>query len=179
MDKIKRVARRFRILFQVLFYLAPIAVVWFWLSVHTSFDIFSNVGVGAQFFTWKVTLNGTTRFLAIIVSIVPMSISMYAMHQLVKIFRHYEQGDVFSVENANRYQKLAYALFAWVIGGLFYSMVMSFVMTFQNTGFKQKVVAVSFGSYDLMALITGGIVLLIAWVMKEAQKISEDQSLTV
>jgi len=178
-DKIKRVSRRFRILFQFLFYITPAMIVWFWLSIHGAFDIFSQFGIGSEFFVWPTTLNGLTRFLGIMASILPASIFMYSVHQLIKIFRHYEEGDIFSTDNANRYKKLAYALFAQVIGGLFYKTLMSLVMTFQNTGAGQKIIAINVDGMDFVVLITGGIILLIAWVMTEAQKVSEDQSFTV
>ena len=56
---------------------------------------------------------------------------------------------------------------------------MSLVMTFQNTGAGQKIIAINVDGMDFVVLITGGIILLIAWVMTEAQKVSEDQSFTV
>jgi hypothetical protein len=179
MNKIKRVSRRFRILFQILFYFTPVAVLWFWLSLHGPIDLFSKLGIGAALFMHPVTINGITRILGIIVTMLPAGILMYALAQLIKLFKHYEHGEIFTIDNANRYRKLGYTLFAWVIGGLIYDALISLVMTFQNSGAGQKVVAIGVNGIDIVVIITGGLILLIAWVMKEAQKISEEQSLTI
>lgn len=178
MTKIKRVSRRFQILFQIIFYLTPVAILYFWLSVHTSADFLSALGVGADLFARPITLNGLTRLLGFIATMLPAGIFMYALFQLIKLFQHYERGEIFILDNVGRYRKLGYSLFAWVIGGLLYSALISFIMTFQNVG-EEKIIGISINGTDIAAAITGGIILLIAWVMKEAQEISEEHTLTI
>lgn len=94
------------------------------------------------------------------------------------IISNYEAGKIFTLANANRYRKLGYTLFTWVIGDIIYSGLITVILTFQNPP-HHRLAAISFTGVDIDALITGGIILLIAWVMQEAHKISAEQTLTI
>ncbi|MFA0544233.1 DUF2975 domain-containing protein, partial [Vibrio sp. 10N.222.52.B7] len=59
-------------------------------------------------------LSMTTRTVAAFTSLAMSSILMYALMVLIRLFRNYERGEIFSLENAMSYQKLGYSLFYWV-----------------------------------------------------------------
>ena len=181
MDKIKKFSRRVRLLLQIIFYLIPIFILWFWLVFHTSHDIFGSLGIGTwllEFFGKPVTINTLTRILGFIATMLPAGIMMYGIRQLIKLFKNYELGQIFTLANANYYRKLGYTLFALVIGRVIYSALISFIMTFQNVP-GQRVAGLTFVGIDIISLITGGIIIIIAWVMQEAYKISHEQELVI
>jgi len=104
MDKIKKFSRRFRLLLQIIFYLIPIFILWFWLVFHTSHDIFVPLGIGAwllEFFGKPVTINALTRILGFIATMLPAGIMMYGIRQLIKLFKNYELEQIFTLANAN------------------------------------------------------------------------------
>ena len=178
MNKIKKVSKRFRIFFQIMFILIPLGVIWFWLVFHGKHDVFKQFGIGASLVSRPITVDFLSRALAMAVSIIPTGIILYCLTQLIKLFKNYEDGNIFVFNNVICYQKLGYALFSWVIGGIIYEALISLALTFQNAP-KLRLIATGISSIDLVALIAGGIILLISWVMKEAYKTSKEQSLMI
>lgn len=65
------------------------------------------------------------------------SIIMYALTLLIRLFKNYERDEIFSLENANYYQKLGYSLFYWVGGSLIYGAATSVILSFNNTPGKR------------------------------------------
>ncbi|MBN1683980.1 MAG: DUF2975 domain-containing protein [Gammaproteobacteria bacterium] len=179
MEKIKTVSGRFRILFQLIFFTAPIGVFLFWLTVKTPHDVFTVFGISAGIITGHmITLNALTRILAFFASLIPTGIFMYGLHQLIKLFRNYQKGKIFELKNVNYYRKLGYALLAWVLGGFLYDALISFILTFQNPH-AHRIIAIGINSGRIVSLFASGIIILIAWVMKEAYLIHEDGALVI
>ncbi|TNF70208.1 MAG: DUF2975 domain-containing protein [Gammaproteobacteria bacterium] len=179
MINITTTSHRYRIIFQALFYITVIGFILFWLTYQTPYDIFSPFGVATQLSNLAQSpLTPLTRFLAFFVSMIPCLIILYGLYQLIKLFKNYEKGDVFSIKNVLCYRKLCYTLFAWVIGGLIYDPLMSLVLTFNNPP-GHRVISISFGSSDIVALIAGAIVLIIAHIMYQAHQISNENQLTI
>lgn len=178
MDKIKKISKRFRILFQIIFYLTIPCVLWYWVVVRTPHDVFSMWGIVGESLSGYVTLNVLSRALGFIATLIPTGIMLYGLKQLIKLFKNYEAGKIFVFDNANYYYKLGYALLAWVIGGILYGGLLSFIITFQNKP-GYRVIGLSLSNFDVVTLIASGIIILIAWVMKEACKISQEQDLMI
>lgn len=190
MNKISRVSRKFRILFQVLFFLEPIGLVLFWSLSNTPLlqRLFQAANGGEKStlflltsFSDKLTnvhLDATTQFFACLVSVLPVAITMFGLYQLVQLFKSYESGRIFTIENVKRYKKLGYTLFASVFTSLIYEALITYVITFHN-GPGKRVIGITFGSYDMATLIVGGIILLISWVMMEGQNLAEEQVYTI
>ena len=105
MNKIKKVSKFFRIFFQILFIVIPLGTLVSWLLLNTSYDIFTSIGVGQNIVSGPVTVNLLTRVLGIAISCLPVGIILFGFYQLIKIFKKYEKGEIFSINNAIRYQK--------------------------------------------------------------------------
>ena len=103
---------------------------------------------------------------------------MYALTQLIKLFRNYENNNIFTFENATIYQKLGYSIFYWVGGSVLYGAIMTVVISFNNPP-GHRMLAIGFEGIDFITLIMGLIVLIISWVMKEACILADEQNLTI
>ena len=173
MDKIQTVSRMFRVLFQVLFCLTPAVTIIFWLG-------FPATSVALHYFplpTWPNVFNQMTLILAFLVSLLPTVIVMYGLYQMIRLFKSYEQQEIFTVENVRRLKKFGYALFAWVIGGWIYDALLSLVFSMQAG--QPAMIHIIFRSSDVTTIIVGSIIILISWVMNEAYKIAEEQAQTI
>ena len=167
-------------MFQVLFYAVILGLILFWLTYETPYNVFTNyMGIGANLthFTHAPILL-TTRILAFVVTLIPCSIILYGLNQLIKLFKNYEKGHVFTIDNVQSYKNLAYSLFAWVIAGFFYDALISLVLSFNNPP-GHRLIAISFESPEFVALITGAILLIISYVMQEAHKLSDENKFTI
>ncbi len=176
MRNLSKTSQKFKILFQILFYLVPILTILYWMfgSGAPSWLVQTGFGISAA----QVTLTPLTRFLAALVSLlIPIAIIMYGLWQLIQLFSHYERREIFTLSNVKRYRNLAYTLFAWVIGGMIYEGLISAILTVKTVGYH--VIKVGFSSSDLTVLIVGAILFVIAAVMAEGYQLAEDEKNTV
>ncbi len=182
MNEIQKQSRRVRMLFQSLFVLIPIMVLYYWVTVQTDYDFLTSLGIielslDIDSYT-QASLTLSTRVLAIIASLLLCCIVNYALKVLVHLFRNYESGQIFSLENANCYQKLGYSLFYWVAGGVVYGAVMSVILSFNNPP-GERVLMLSFEGMDALTIVFGFIVLIISWVMKEGYILADESQHTI
>ncbi|MEL0607592.1 DUF2975 domain-containing protein [Vibrio echinoideorum] len=182
MSNIQKQSRRVRMLLQSLFVLTPIMVCYFWLTVETPYDFISATGIfyltyDIGYFT-MLPLTMTTRIVAAFTSLLMSCILMYALMVLIRLFRNYERGEIFSLENAMSYQKLGYSLFYWVLGSVIYGSLMSVILSFNNPP-GERIFEISFVGMDFLTLILGIIILIISWVMKEGYILADEHSQTI
>jgi len=179
MDKIKTVSRYMQGLMIFLFVLQPI--------ITALLCIYTDTKIGhSLWLTWIVqpqfyVVNAKTRILAFFVMMIETSVIMYGLYQIIKLFGAYKRGQVFMLENAIRIKKFGYAVF-WLVfvNSIVSRSLMSLVLTFQNRSIHQKMALMfGIGSTEIYLLIFGFFVIIVAWVMQEAYKLHEDQSLTV
>lgn len=172
--RIQRVSGKFRLLFTVLIFFIPVVTLMYWL-------FFNYLPVG---FTTELpvvvsqALPLKTLMLAFLVSLIPASVAIYGIFNLKELFRLYEKAIVFSERNVNCFRSLGYTLIYWVIANLIFVMLISVVLTFNNSPGDRMMVA-QFGITDIGTLIIGAVVVLVSWVMKEASKLENEQSYTV
>ncbi|SFK77878.1 Protein of unknown function [Methylophaga sulfidovorans] len=70
------------------------------------------------------------------------------------------------------------ALLAWVIVGIISDTLLSLTLTIQNP-VGERLLTIGFGSNEMTTLITGSVILVISWVMKEAVEMKHEQEYTV
>ncbi|AQS36415.1 Protein of unknown function (DUF2975) [Shewanella psychrophila] len=182
MQKIQTYSHRIRLILQFLMVLLPIMNLCFWLSVQSENDFLVSMGIIqlgydiASFTQEPLTMS--TRLWAFLASMLPCGILVYALGILVKLFKSYEKAEVFTVNTAKYFQKLGFVFFYWAIGSFVYSGLISVELSFNNPP-SERMLALSFVGLDAMSILCGFIVLTIAWVMKEAQQITDEHQHTI
>jgi Protein of unknown function (DUF2975) len=178
MERIKSISKKFRILFILAFLFIPTSNFVVWILYD---KLPSEIRVTLLPHTLnlsQININSTTKILASLIDMLQVSIVLYALYQLIKLFKNYGKGEIFSLSNVTYYRKLGYTIFAWVLCSKIVDALISAVLTFQNP-VGQRQIVVSLGSSDLLTLAIGGLVILIAWIMNEGHKLNEEQSLTI
>ena len=182
MDHIQQQSRRVRVLLQCLLLLLPIMVCYFWLTVNTPYDFLTTFGIVQLSFNISgfthLPLSTFTRVLALIASLLLSGILIRALRILIGLFRNYEAGEIFSIENAKSYQQLGYSVFYWVLGTVVYRTVIGVVLSFNNPP-GERVLGITFVGVDALTLVFGLMILIISWVMKEGHIIADENRHTV
>lgn len=169
---------KFRILFKLAFILVPILNLSIWIFYNQLPAEITVTLLPHALNLTHININSTTILLACLASMLQVSVIFYALNQLLKLFKNYEQGEIFSLANVSYYRKLGYSFFAWVVCSKIVDALISIILTFQNqVGHRQ--IVIRFGAADLLALAIGGLVILIAWIMNEGHKLNEEQALTI
>lgn len=171
---IRRASRRFGLLFQVLVVLVPLLNLLFWVSFNDLPPSFlANLPVSPT-----GSLPAPILVAGFMASLLPIGVMVFGLMTLRTLFRLYEDGIIFSAANVRCFRRLGYAFIAWVLANVIYTPVLSIIITAINPP-GEKALVVQFGSPQLSALVIGGIILLIAWVMDEGRKLKDEQAHTV
>jgi hypothetical protein len=90
----------------------------------------------------------------------------------------YERGQIFRSANVRCFRNLSRALIAWCIAGIMSVPLTSLALTFHHPP-GERMVTFGLGSNNLIALLIGGILAIISWVMEEGSSLQEEHDLTV
>lgn len=175
MDELERLSansQRLRRVFMAFLLLLPVFNALFWVLV----------GMGNKVVTHNlpVTLDPEIPAYSLVlcfwVSMIPTSLIMYALYQLIKLFGYYGRGAMFARENVLAIRTLGKSIIAWEIANFLSSIVLGNLLTLHRVP-SQRLLVVGVDHADIYALVAGFSVLTIAWIMDEARKIKEEQEL--
>lgn len=182
MNKIQKFSRFFRILFQLFFTLLPISLIVFWGGVaywHTK----DFAGCFANYFTpvgieilHPITAN--EAFYGFLASILPTIATMLILFFLIKLFRLYEKGEIFSQANVKNIRNIGIMMLVAQFIGFLHEGAMGFILTIHNPP-GHRLATVTFGNYEFDYIIAALMIILISWVMNEGAKLQEEQKYTV
>ncbi len=153
-------------------WLVPLVVILYW----TFFEFFISKGF-SQFvlFYDRLTITPYSKFLAILVSMIPVAIFLSITHKLDRLFDNYAKGILFSVQNVIIYKKLGFSLVLAAIGNTAYGALLSTVVSFQGKSF----LTIDFGVNEIIYILIGFLIYFISGVMLEGYKISDELEQTV
>lgn len=187
MDRIKRVSLFFRVIFQVLIVVMPIVFVVSWLIHQGSMSI---GGVTASFIPSQYTvtgaeggvlahpLNALEIFMGMAVSAIPLFIELYIVAMLVRLFRLYEKGEIFSINNVHCIRNMGYGLLLYQFVNPVCEALMGFILTWRNLP-GHRFASISLDQTNVGILFIAFFMILISWVMAEGCRLHEDQQLTI
>jgi len=152
----------------ILLVILPVLLLVIWLNIDLIEDFFP----GDYDIT---TFNIKTQAFGMLFSLLPLSIGMYGISSLRRLFRNYAGGRVFLSENA-RYIKR----FAWMsilsgglspVFGAVYSLILS-----MNHPAGQHFLSIELRSTDIQTILLGLVFVAIAHVMESAHRLSEENN---
>jgi len=171
--RIQRVSRRFRVIFVGLMFGIPLLDAGYWLFFNQLHNALIEIP-----FEVSQELSLLTRTLAFLVSLLPVGVATFGVYTLARLFALYEKAAIFTAENVKLFRTLGYTLLLWVVARLIYLPLLSLTLSFNNPP-GQRIVVAGFYLIDVTALVTGAVVLLIAWVMDEGRKLEDEQAHTI
>ncbi|WP_025822318.1 DUF2975 domain-containing protein [Shewanella marina] len=182
MTRLQTYSYRVALICRLFLVLLPIGIIYSWLSVQTPYDYLSMTGVAPFDMNihelTQTPLSMQTRVISIIVSLAYSLILISALNYLITLFKNYQKGDIFTLQNTKLYQKLGYSVFYWVIGGVIYHAVMTVVLSFNNPP-GQRVLAIGVSGIDILGLLIGFLIVMISWVMQEGYRIADENTHTI
>lgn len=183
MDKIKRISLFFRVLFQVLFVATPIFLIIAWLESSGTLVL----GGGALNFNYIPapysnsilhTLSDSEKLLGLCLSSIPMFVQLYILFSLIRLFKLYEKGEIFSINNVRTIRNIGYALLVTQLIEPLYQGLMGLALTRYNPP-GHRFVAVTLDQSNIGIILIALMVILISWIMAEGCTLREEQQFTV
>lgn len=170
MDRIQRVSTVLAhvVTIGIILLIAGFSGVW-WID-----DLFDGMMAQTSLRTVEAaTLPIYLRATGFIIAVVPLAIYIFSLLQVRALFRGYARDEVFTKEAAGRLRLIGGALVVSVPVGIVAGSLVSVVLTAANA-VGERQLAISFGSQEFGALVFGGLLLVVGWVMGEAARIAEE-----
>jgi len=183
MERIKRVSLFFRIVFQIIFIALPILLIVSWIYAPNELVLFIGFlqldPIPASYSKSILhTLSVNEKIMGCLVSAIPTMVKMFMVYSLIKLFKLYEKGDIFSLNHVKYIRNVGYALLLGQLLEPFYQFVMGIVLTMHNPP-HHRYAAITLDQTNIGILLTALLVILISWIMAEGYKMREEQQLTV
>ena len=96
----------------------------------------------------------------------------------LKFFFPTHSEEIFSPNHVRYIRNISYALLLGQLIEPFYQFVMGFVLTINNPP-HHRYAAITLGQNNIGILLTALLIILISWIMLEANKMREEQQLTI
>lgn len=147
-----------------------LAWVWFWPSTVATLVV-PHLGLPIAF----VSLDGTTRLMGFLASMVPLGVLLYALHQAYQLFDRYRLGEVFSPDAPIRLRRIGLCMIALGVLRPLTSTVLGLILT-AHAPEGQRILAIGISLDDYMIAAFGGLVLAIGHVMVAAAGMADEHS---
>lgn len=183
MDKIKSVSWYFRIIFQLLFVFLPVMLAVAWFTSPDSMVMFGgavNMSFIPRSYAGLVLheLTNQDRVLGFLCGMIPVLVELYILYALIKLFKLYEKGEIFTLNNVKYIRQIGIGLLLTQIISPIYEALMGVILTWNNPpGFR--FLKVTLNQTNIGIIFAAIIVILISWIMREGCKLHEEQQLTI
>jgi len=186
MNKIKRVSRIFKIIFQLVFIGFLLLTIVGWIDAPEQISILkaASSSTGFKFLVIpdyiKIlhTLSPQEKIYGFLISTIPLAINLWLIASLIKLFKLYEHGKIFVFDNVKAIKHIGIALLLAQIISPFYEAALSAALTWHNPP-GHRVSMASFNGTNVGLLTAAIIILLISWVMTEACKLKQENEMVI
>lgn len=183
MHKIQKVSYFCRIIFQILFVLLPVLLAIAWATSplsQTWFGGLINWSYIPRPYMYEILhpLSVTEKWHGFAVSLLPLFVELYILYALIRLFKLYERGEIFSLQNVNYIRKIGYGVLVTQLIEPIYTGLMGVVLTMHNPH-GHRFAAITLDQRNLASIFAGIIIILISWIMAEGCKLHEEQQLTI
>ncbi len=191
MSKIQKISSYLLVVFNILIVMIPLLLTmqWIFISLKTTEvpDVINFFGmlektiqtpegyVNLSNVSWTPLLK-LLGFCADLIGALPFLISLFF---LKKLFVHYRNSEIFNKRNALIYRKLGvlYLIDALFIKSLSQTLMILAVTMTNPPG--SRYLSISFGTPNLSSLFYVVLVIIVSWVMLEANKLHDEHKFTI
>lgn len=191
MTKIQKISSYLLVVFNILIVMIPLflSVQWIFVSLKTTDvpDVINFFGmlektihtpegyVNLSNISWTPLLK-LLGFCAELIAVSPFLVSLFF---LKKLFVHYRNGEIFTKRNAILYRKLGllYLIDALFIKSLSETLIVLAVTLTNPPG--HRYLSISFGTPNLSSLFYGVLIIIVSWIMSEANKLHDEHKFTI
>lgn len=150
--------------------LAEGAMLWVWLSPSLVQSlIIPHLGLANA----NVALDGWTRTVCFLISMLPMLAIIAILHQAFKLFDSYRTGDLFNDAAPIRLRRIGIGAILFAFLGPTAGMLLGLALTFGNPS-GERIMSLGFSGEQFLIAALGGLILAIGHVMVEAKRLADE-----
>ena len=181
MNRIRSISFVLRMIFTLAFIVLPVYTTLFWISTGHPFGpqytltVFPYSGPNLPLLDY---LPIKLKVYGYFINLIPIVIDMAILFILIRLFRRFEKGSIFTISNVKRIRRIGWLMLIGEIIQPFYALLLSFTMTYANPpGFRFAYLGVNLQNVTLA--VVAMLIILVSWIIQEGHKINEENSLTV
>lgn len=152
--------------------LSELALAWVWLSPSW---ITKYVAPHAGVDPALVQVDWSVQAAGFAVSMLPLGVLLYALHQAYGLFDGYRRGELFPDSAPRRLRRIGVAMIVLAVLRPLTVAALGAVLTSGNPP-GQRLFVLGFSVEDYMIAVFGGLLLAIGHVMTEAKRLADDNS---
>lgn len=149
----------------------PLFLLWFFMDLERFNGTLEYLGNTLR----PETIALPYRILSFIISMVPVALLMWGLFHLMALFELFRKAVFFSEANARLLHKFAMMLFFSTLASPIARALVSVAVTINNPP-GQRAVVVNIESGDLNSLFVATVFLAVAWVMREAHALAQENA---
>lgn len=101
------------------------------------------------------------------------------LYFLIQLFKHYENGEIFSIKNIRYIKDIAITiLYGQLLINPLYQAMISAVLTWHNP-VGERTALIMFSSTNIGLLLGAILIILVSWIMQEGHQLQKEQQYTV
>lgn len=172
MNKILLLSRLLQASFLIAIIAIPITLLIFWARFPT------NSGPFLADLPIMYTPGIGTKSLGFFVSLLRASLAMLACFYMAKLFQQFAKLQFFADENTKYLLRSGYSLLCYQLLKPLFDMGLAVVATFQNPP-GSRFIAVTYTHVNLGLIVSALTMIVIAMILKEANKLQQENKLTI
>lgn len=159
--------------------ISRVIIIIFIYSYWIFFPAFDYHGIAIVSYPLEsLTINYKSIILCMIISILPVTVSLYGINKMIQLVEFYKQGIIFSKENALIFYRLGHALLWYSIADCVFYTLVSIALTYQNPPGK-AFIEIGISETQIICVALSFFVAIIGKIMLEAYKHNEELKYTV
>lgn len=174
MNRIQKWSNRIRVFFQIVLIGIPIGAIFQWVIYDgEALSLLNGLRYRHLDLPIVQSIPYSSRWLCFGIAMIKNAVTMFGFYHLIKLFKLYEKGQIFTLETIREMKICAYSVFGWCIAKFFTSILLILALTFHNPK-GQRILAVSFDATDFSTLVIGIITIITVQIMDEARMLKEE-----
>ena len=178
MNKIQRLSMFLRVIFQIAFVVWPLVLALYWIFAPQHFPYNFSINFIPNGTEILHPITGADSLWGFLIGLLPTIIEMIIIYFLIKLFKLYEQGEIFTLSNVEYLKKIGICMLINQGIGFIYDALITFVLTMHNPP-GHRVASFTFSNHDACNVVTAIMIIVISWVMAEGCKLKEELKYTV
>lgn len=186
MNKIKRTSTFFKLLFLLAFIALLLINVIGWISAPEPIvlleggirlSVIPELYASAHGHNSAIlhALSISEKALGFLVSLIPVSIKLFILYSLIRLFTLYEHGKIFTHGHVRHLRHIGYGLLLGQLLTPVYQGLMGLVLTWRNPP-GERLVSMSLDQSNLGFMFMGFIFIFVSWIMAEGCKSTIEQA---
>lgn len=173
MFRIEKWSYGVRVLFQIILVGIPVVALLRWVVFDREAIAILDGLRHRHYLPEVVSLSYGVRWVCFGIAMIGNLVAMFGFYHLVKLFKLYEKGQIFTQANIKEMKMGAYTIFVWCIANFFTSILLVLALTINNP-VGQRILSISLDTKDFSTLVVGIIAIVIVQIMEEARKIKDE-----